>query len=187
MRKEEMELELLGQPVRGLQFMLRRLAQENPFLPLLTPDGIFGEETLEAVMLYQRELHPPVTGIVDSDLWDDIRGRWLETEQRHGGSRPLRAFPSKGREIAPGEEREFFALPQMMFRLLSRYLTGFVPGDSNGMHDETSVENTKLIQRAAGLPQTGVMDRRTWEMLSRLYEVFVVRSSEEKPLLGGWG
>ena len=40
-------------PVWGLQYMLSRLAEKYPFLPKLTPDGVFGERTLEAVMRVQ--------------------------------------------------------------------------------------------------------------------------------------
>ena len=56
------EIRLIGQPVRSLQTMLRELSFLYDFLPRLTPDGIFGERTLEAVMLFQREFFPPVTG-----------------------------------------------------------------------------------------------------------------------------
>ena len=48
------QLHLIGQPVRSLQTMLRTISFAYPFLPRLTPDGIFGERTLEAVMLFQR-------------------------------------------------------------------------------------------------------------------------------------
>ena len=54
------QLHLIGQPVRSLQTMLRTISFAYPFLPRLTPDGIFGERTLEAVMLFQREFFPPV-------------------------------------------------------------------------------------------------------------------------------
>ena len=55
------QLHLIGQPVRSLQTMLRTISFAYPFLPRLTPDGIFGERTLEAVMLFQREFFPPAT------------------------------------------------------------------------------------------------------------------------------
>lgn len=188
-REYLLEREMLGQPVRSLQHMLRRLALEYPFLPEVVPDGIFGERTLEAVMLFQRELHPPVTGIVDRDTWNAIRDRWYEVERKHGDARSLRAFPSEGAAVEPGEEQEFIILPQMMFQLLSRYLTGFSEGEASGVHDEDSVRNTKWLQRAAGLEETGTMDRQTWEVLSRLYELFVVRGPEyeQRRFLGGWG
>ena len=63
-------------PVWGLQYMLSRLAEKHPFLPRLTPDGVFGEKTLEAVMLFQRELLRPVTGVVDRRTWDEISRAW---------------------------------------------------------------------------------------------------------------
>ena len=65
MNRDMAQREMMGQPVRSLQYMLRRLREGYPFLPELAVDGIFGEETLEAVMLFQRELAPPVTGAVD--------------------------------------------------------------------------------------------------------------------------
>ena len=190
MRRDEMlEQEMLGQPVRSLQYMLRRLSREYPFLPELVPDGIFGEETLEAVMLFQRELHPPVTGIVDLELWNDIRERWEKVERKFGDARALRAFPSEQTAVEPGGEEEFLILPQMMFRLLSRYLNGFAEDEADGIHGEDSVHNTRLLQRMAGLEETGVMDRQTWDVLSRLYEILVVRGPEceKHQYCGGWG
>ena len=62
---QQLEEEMLSNPVRSLQYMLRRLTGKYDFLPQLALDGIFGERTLEAVMLFQRELAPPVTGVVD--------------------------------------------------------------------------------------------------------------------------
>ena len=61
-----------GQPIRSLQYMLNQLAIHNDVLTRLAVDGIFGERTLEAVMLFQREFFPPVTGQVDNATWDAI-------------------------------------------------------------------------------------------------------------------
>ena len=66
------QLHLIGQPVRSLQTMLRTISFAYPFLPQSHADGIFGERTLEAVMLFQREFFPPVTGQVNQATWDAI-------------------------------------------------------------------------------------------------------------------
>ena len=50
MRDESLEREMLAQPVRSLQYMLRRLSETYAFLPEVVEDGIFGEQTLEAVV-----------------------------------------------------------------------------------------------------------------------------------------
>ena len=35
------------------------------------------------------------------------------------------------------------------------------------------MQNTLWLQNLAQLEETGVMDRATWDMLSRLYELFI--------------
>ena len=79
------QLHLIGQPVRSLQTMLRTISFAYPFLPRLTPDGIFGERTLEAVMLFQREFFPPVTGQVNQATWDAIVSLYHQVVSRLTG------------------------------------------------------------------------------------------------------
>ena len=62
----------INAPVLSLQTMLREISFQYPSIPRVTPDGVFGERTLEAVMVFQREFFPPVTGMVDNDTWDAI-------------------------------------------------------------------------------------------------------------------
>lgn len=189
MIREEMERELLAQPVRGLQYMLRQLAQRYPKLPELAVDGVFGEKTLEAVMRLQRELQLPVTGIVDRATWNAIRDGWLALEGEQTAPRPLRAFPGERSNIKPGEEQGFLGVPQAMFQMLGRYFTGIAPHSVDAIHSPASVDNVRWLQRASGRPETGILDRQTWDMLSRLYEAFVVKNLEEagSRFLGGWG
>ena len=61
-----------GAPVHNLQRMLRTLTSVHREIPLLSPDGIFGEETLEAVMIFQRLMGLPVNGTVDQRTWDAL-------------------------------------------------------------------------------------------------------------------
>lgn len=178
MNLEQLEEEMLSQPVRSLQFMLRRLARRYDFLPELQPDGRFGERTLEAVMLFQKHLHPPVTGVVDQGTWTAIRDEWLDVEQELAQPRQLRGFPQGARAKA-GESKEYLFLTQAMFQSLSRVLEGLEEEEIDGIHSGSSVENTLWLQHAAQLQETGTMDTETWNSLSRLYEMFVVRQPRE--------
>ena len=195
MKRRQIEQEMLAQPVRSLQYMLGRLAQEYWFLPQLAADGIFGEKTLEAVMLFQRELHPPVTGIVDRGTWEAIWSHWKEMEERLEEPRALRGFPGEGSRVKPGEEVEFMILPQTMFQMLAQHLNGIVPGTADGTHGLVSANNVRWLQRAGGVEETGIMDGKAWGLLSRLYELFVVQDLEQarkpvenpSPFTGGWG
>ena len=173
MTRMELEQEMLSNPVRNLQYMLWRLATRYPFLPKLAMDGLFGEETLEAVMLFQRELAPPVTGVVDQRTWDAIHSAWVDLERDVSPTRSLRIFPGEGFQVSPGMSGDYMILPQTMFQILRQKLSGIVDAAPAGYHGDASVENTRWLQGLAQLEQTGVMDRKTWDMLSRLYELFV--------------
>ena len=164
MTRMELEQEMLSNPVRNLQYMLWRLATRYPFLPKLAMDGLFGEETLEAVMLFQREMAPPVTG---------VHSAWVDLERDVSPPHSLRIFPGEGFQVSPGMSGGYMILPQTMFQILSKKLSGIVDAAPDGYHGDASVENTRWLQGLAQLEQTGVMDRKTWDMLSRLYELFV--------------
>lgn len=175
--QRQLENEMLDQPVSSLQFMLMRLGQKYDFLPRLAVDGIFDERTLEAVMLFQRELLPPVTGIVDQKVWDAIRDEWIQFEMETAPPRALRGFPS-GTTAILGDQAHFLLLPQAMFQSLSQLLEGIAPEELDGRHDETSAANALWLQQRAGLEETGEMNKPTWDALTRLYELFIVREPQ---------
>lgn len=61
-----------GEKVRQLQQQLNRIARNYPAIPTLTPDGIYGSATAEAVRTFQRIFNLPQTGIVDYPTWFEI-------------------------------------------------------------------------------------------------------------------
>lgn len=113
-----------GVPVRSLQTMLRELSFHYPVIPRLIPDGIFGEHTLEAVMLFQREFHPPVTGQVDHGTWDAVSALFQSVRPGLSPPLPCRLWPGNGFAVAPGEDSVHLYPVQAMFRGLSQLLEG---------------------------------------------------------------
>ena len=170
----ELEREMLAQPVKALQHMLMRLSLVYDALPTVAENGRFDETTLEAVMRFQKEFAPPVTGVVDRRTWQQIFEYWERAEEKLAPPRPVRAFPGNGNQAHPGEWKEYMALPQTMFRSLAHYFEGIEPTQTDGRHGADSVRNVRWLQQAAGLNPTGIMDQPTWNVLSRLYETFVI-------------
>ena len=168
----------IGRPVSSLQHMLGELSYAYEQLPFVAVDGEFGEETLEAVLTFQREFSPPVTGRVDQRTWDDIVRYYREWNREQAQPRLLRAFPPRPFQVEPGERDDVMVLVQTMFALLSEVVEGIVPDRADGYHGEPSVCNTRWLQKVAGMEQTGIIDRFTWNMLTRLYTLFFVRQRE---------
>lgn len=187
-QRELMERELLSRPVSSLQYMLRQLSFTDKFLPELAVDGFFGERTLEAVMIFQREAGLPVTGTVDRATWDAIRTAWLAAQSQTGYARAARMFPSEGITVHEGETKEYLIVPQTMFNVLAKHFEGITPCEADGCNGPATADNVRWLQRAADLPETGCLDTATWDALSHLYEIFVVQDTDYLPeFTGGWG
>ncbi len=184
MNVEQLHQEMTGQPVRSLQVMLRRLAQKYPFLPQITPDGLFGSQTREAVMAFQQHFYPPVNGVVNQGTWEAIRRAWLAAEGELADPRPLRAFPS-GQSACMGERKLYLYPMQAMFLGLGQVFDGLLTNQVDGCLGTSCAENIRWLQRRCGLTASGVMDCWTWDMLARLYEVFVVHPYARVVRTGG--
>lgn len=61
-----------GSKVRQMQQQLARISQSYPAIPTITADGIYGEQTAEAVRAFQKIFNLPVTGEVDFATWYKI-------------------------------------------------------------------------------------------------------------------
>ncbi len=168
---------MAAQPVRDLQRMLTQISFSHPQIPQVIPDGIFGERTLEAVMVFQRDFHPPVTGVVDLDTWQAIT-RLYQKSVRDIGTPPALRVMRNGRDtVQGGGQTPPAPIMQAMFDALSAPLKNFKATAVPGASQIQSAENTRELQRVCGLDETGVMDRATWEGLARLYQLFITREN----------
>ena len=61
-----------GDKVRQLQNQLNRIARNFPAVPTVTPDGIYGPATAEAVRVFQGIFDLPQTGVTDYATWYEI-------------------------------------------------------------------------------------------------------------------
>ena len=61
-----------GRWVRVLQYMLTVLASFYSDIPAPAQDGIYGEDTRQAVLAFQRNQSLPQTGIVDAAVWQAL-------------------------------------------------------------------------------------------------------------------
>ena len=164
-----MELQLTGSPVRDVQHMLNVLSFSHPAIPRLVEDGVFGERTLEGVMIFQRDFALPVTGVVDYDTWLALRVQTDLIAQRDGAPIPLQIISPQYPPTASGTPEWEFV--RTILTSLSSILNNFPNTPASDS------ENIRQIQRLAQLPVTGVLDRPTWGILVRLYHALVVRGA----------
>lgn len=66
-----------GIKVRQLQEQLNLIGEYYNAIPVLVPDGIYGENTAQAVRVFQRIFKMPQTGIVDYPTWYKISDMYV--------------------------------------------------------------------------------------------------------------
>lgn len=168
--------EFLGQPVRSLQSMLRTISFVNTSIPRVVPTGVFDEQTLEALMTFQRESSLPVTGQTDAATWEKLTQTYEEANFMLSPPRPANLYPAHTFVILPGSFSQYLIPIQGMFNVLSSVISNIEPVPVNGVHSGPSVHNTIWLQQCCGEPANGILDRTVWDRLARLYDTFIIRN-----------
>lgn len=166
MRERE---EFIARPVLSLQTMLRTVALGNERLVPVIPDGIFGTNITAAVTAFQRFFRLPVTGVVDHDTWMRLVREFDEALVGYGPAEPLALLLAPGQVIAAGERNDHVYLIQAILTVLGGMNLGLSAPGMSGTMDQTTIQAVKQFQRCAGLPESGAVDRRTWQHMSKFY------------------
>ena len=159
----------VGQPVRSLQTMLRVLAEDNPQLPTVVPDGIYGPSTMQAVSAFQRQNGLPVTGIVNQSVWDTIVAAYEPARVRVDKAESIEIIMDAGEEYVLGDTSPYIYLLQSMLTQLSKDHITITAPEHNGILDESTAGALSAFQKLSSLPETGSLDKITWKHLVRQF------------------
>ncbi len=156
-------------PVASLQTMLRSIAYHSGQIPAVAVDGIFGQSTERAVSAFQQAHHLTSTGVADAETFRAIVLAYNRAfEELSQAESSVSLFPSE-LQIHPGQNHPNVALAQSMFNILRQEFRVFQRLSINGLLDEKTAENLRLLQDFSGLEPTGILDKRTWNRLCQLY------------------
>ena len=88
----------------------------------------------------------------------------------------LNVLPNGTYTAVEGQECEVLRIVQAMFGSLNKVMSNFKPCQMNCCNDGDTYLNIQEVQRLAGLPVTGTLDRSTWAYMVQLYQALVTRS-----------
>ncbi len=159
----------LGQPIRGLQTMLRVIAESDPSQPSVIPDGIYGSDTVNAVSAFQRKKGLPATGVTDQATWDAIVADYEPALILVGEAQPIEVIWEPNQIVRRGESHPNLYLAQGMLTVLSQAYQSITPPGMTGMLDLPTSQALISFQQITQLPPTGELDRITWSRLARQY------------------
>ncbi|MBQ7499622.1 MAG: peptidoglycan-binding protein [Clostridia bacterium] len=160
--------------VREVQRYLRGIARTDGDMTKVYPDGIYDENTAKAVSEFQRKHGLEATGAVDKKTFDALYKGYLEAEAESEPPEKIDVFGCRladGR-MSLGEEFDSVYILQVMLCLLAEPY-GFEPAAINGCYDEMTENAVMSFQKIHGLPQTGSVDKATWNELAGAYNRYI--------------
>ena len=168
------------QPIRSLQTMLRVIAEDDPKLPTVVPDGVYGPTTMQAISAFQRQYGLPVTGITDQATWDQIVAIYEPARIRIGPAEPIEILMEPGEVFRLGDSNAYIYLLQSILIQLSNDNPAISPPDHNGVLDDPTSQALAAFQLLAGLPPTGELDKITWKYLARHFTLSANRQANNR-------
>ena len=165
-----------GADVAQLQTMLNQVARDYPAIPTIDEvDGIFDRQTEESVRRFQEIFGLAVDGVVG-------KATWYRLVYLYVGIRDLAELVSEGQldfqdsllqlddgRLSLGSRGGGVRVLQYLLQVLSSFYPE-VPGpEQDGVYGEETRQAVLAFQRASGLPETGEVDRATWEAIYQAY------------------
>lgn len=159
----------LQQPVRSLQTMLRVIADDDDALPTVIPDGIYGQQTIQAVNAFQTKYNLPITGVTDQSTWEQIVKIYEGTLIRIDKAEPIEVIIDPGKVFRKGEQGPYIFLLQSILTQLS-FDSQLIPRPNHtGVLDDATANSLRAFQRLSTLPETGELDKITWRHLAKQF------------------
>lgn len=153
-----------------LQYQLDLLSVYYDDIPPLTVDGIFGQDTLNAVYAAQAALGLPVDGQVGEATWNAIQNAYLGILE----TIPIRytegnILPFQGSILREGDESETVRVLQEYLAYISEYIPEIPATSPTGYFGTRTRAAVEALQSAYGLPVTGYVNAITWSYITELY------------------
>jgi peptidoglycan hydrolase-like protein with peptidoglycan-binding domain len=163
-----------GNDVRFIQIRLNRISTNYPAIPKIYPtDGIFGQETENAVLAFQKIFNLTQDGIVG-------KGTWYKILYLYNGVKRLSEIVSEGLELSDvdrqfvetlseGDEGNEVSALQYFLLLIGQYLDEIPVIEVTGIYDEQTISAVKAFQKAYGLEVDGIVTLQDWRQIYRTY------------------
>lgn len=157
----------VGIQVRVVQYFLSVIGSYYPALPVIEVDGIFGQETLNAVQAYQQAFGLPVNGVVDRQTWESIVQTYQGIVQNDNTwmNMDIPLFP--GQNLVLGSQSPGVLQVQQWINILATAYPQVTPVPETGYYGEMTRNAVIAIQELLGLTPLGVVSTITWNALAR--------------------
>lgn len=153
--------------VRQIQTYLRELQALYSIVPKLSVDGIYGEETRDAVRAFQKREGLLETGETDEETFEALYGAYLRataTTSTESELLPAAVFP-----LRLGDSGSYIHILQSV---LNEILDERIPSD--GFYGRATENGVRAAEARYGISPTGNVSLPLWVKLSKDYAALLL-------------
>ena len=164
-----------SQQVAILQYYIDYISAYYDTIPEVEIDGVFGEDTRQAVLAVQSTFGLPQDGIVGRQTWNAIANAYNGIIRRI----PVtfvegNIVPYQGIVLRQGAESETVRILQEYLNFISQYISEIPAVSPTGYFGPRTQSAVEAFQALYGLPVTGYVEAVTWANIADLYsDLFV--------------
>ena len=174
-RKYERLLKLgtRGPSVRILQYYLQFLSFFNLKLPYVSMDGIFGQETYDAVLTFQSLYGLDVDGIVGKNTWDMIQDAYIGVlNSLPDEYRSYSSLLYPGYIITTGASGKVVEQLQTFLKTIADNNPAVPQVTVDGYYGNQTKNAVLAVQKLQGIEQNGQVGVLTWNAIVNLYNQY---------------
>lgn len=161
------------QAISNLQRYLRQLSYFDEDIPPVVINGDWNDETQNALTVFQRKNRLSPTGTADEQTWNLLFSQYQNSLEENSPPSRVPLFPRQpaGESLGLGDVGFVVSVIQYMLNELSLLYDGLDNVEINGNFDADTEAAVTEFQKRNIFPQTGRVDKRTWDRLVRSFEL----------------
>jgi len=167
-----------GADVNRIQLWLNRVSRNYPAIPKIAfSDGLFDVDTENAVKAFQQIFNLTPDGIVGRATWYKLFSIFTSVKRLSDLDSEGISLSSVSRQfqtdLSEGDTGTAVSLIQYFLNLIAEF-NNFIPSVTiDGSFGPSTTESVRAFQRSQALPETGIIDRTTWDALYSRYSSLV--------------
>lgn len=166
-----------GINVANLQYFIRYLSAYYDTVPAIEIDGIYGNATRDAVVAAQNTFSLTPDGIVGEQTWNAIYNAYLGIVRQI----PIvftdgNIVPFQGTVLRQGADSEQVRILQEYLNFISGFISEIPPVNPTGYYGTLTQASVEAFQELYGFPVTGQVNALTWAAIADLYSDLYVGS-----------
>lgn len=166
----ELKTSSRGSEVQEIQFYLQRISRFNPVVKSPKLDGIFGSDTANAVISFQRAYGLTPNGIIDEASWNRLVEVYNGTlENPDEPQNEITPIPYPNTVLSVGSRGEYVRYIQQLLNVVNNVFLTIPELDEDGVFGNGTERAVREFSNLFGLSSGGSADGEFWSKLNEIY------------------